>query len=265
MKMFIKLAWRNVLRNRRRSMVTMIAVSLGLGILIHYSAFTAGFKEQMTENSVRMYIMGHVLIHEKGFQDDMSAEKSIPRADQLMETIKKSPMYLHVRGMTSRVKFQALISSTANSYGVMAVGISPETESTVTTINKTVEKGQFLTDGQQDVRSIVIGQKLAKALKVDVGDKVVLMAQASDGSMGAEALRVKGIFRSSNPDLDRSVVYIPIRTAQQIMVYDDRVSEVASFLITRRRPKQCRQASTGNFRKTSKCCTGRSCLRSWSP
>jgi putative ABC transport system permease protein len=135
-----------------------------------------------------------------------------------------------VRGMTSRVKFQGLISSTTNSYGVMAVGIIPGTDATVTSVHKTMTRGKFLEERQENARSIVIGEKLAKALKVDAGEKVVLMAQASDGSMGAEAFRIKGIFRSSNPDLDRSVVYIPLRSAQNILAYGNNVSEVALLL-----------------------------------
>jgi len=230
MKMFMKLAWRNVLRNKRRSLITFVAIALGLGILIHYSAFTSGFKEQMTDNSVRMYIMGHILIHEKGFHDEPAAEKFLPDAEKIMAEIRKSADYRHVRGMTARVKFQGLLSSPTNSYGVLAVGITPDSESTVTLVHRTMISGKFLEERQEDAHSIVIGEKLAKALKVAVGEKIVLMAQASDGSMGAEALRIKGIFRSSNPDLDRSVTYLPLKTARNILAYDNGVSEVALLL-----------------------------------
>ncbi len=121
-----------------------------------------------------------------------------------------------------------LASTAENSAGVAIVGIDPAMERKVTTIDRGIVKGQYLREGE--VRPILIGDRLAVNLKADVGDKVVLLAQAADGSMGANLFRVAGIFRSGAPELDRGMAFILRQDAQALFSLQNRETEAVVLL-----------------------------------
>lgn len=221
-KVFLKIAWRNVQRNRRRSLITIAAISLGLASLIFFGAINDGFNEQMVRSSVRLMI-GHIQIHRQGYQDDPDVEKFITHPDRYMAVLKDLPYPIYY---APRVKFQGLISSPENSYGVYVVGIAPAAEATVSTINRAVIEGKFLNNDGHLSHSLLLGKQLAKNLKTGIGDKVVLMTQAYDGSLSASAFTIQGIFRTGNPEMDKGAVYIPIEAAQSMLAYEDKISEI---------------------------------------
>ncbi len=222
-----KIAIRNVFRNKRRSFITSAAIAFGLAILIHLNGFNDGFNEQMINNVVRLQT-GHIQISEAEFHQEIDTAKFISEPDRIIEDIYSANLTPYVKAVTKRVMFQALISSTRNSAGAMVVGISPKEERQVSVLERTIVKGGYLKEA--DSPSILIGERLAKNLSVDLGDKIVLLTQAYDGSMGARALRIRGIFRTGIPEIDRSTVYIPLNTAQKIAGYESEVSVIVVLL-----------------------------------
>jgi len=222
--LFLSMAWRNVWRNRRRSLLTIVAIALGLAFNIFMRAIGDGFHEQMVDNSVRSHI-GHLQIHGGGYHDDPGLNKTLPSPDQVQRAIERLP---GVRGYSMRVLGDGLASTAENSAGVAIVGIDPQQERTVTTIDHGVVKGEYLKPGQ--ARPILIGDRLAINLKADLEDKVVLMVQAADGSMGADLFRVVGIFRSGSPELDRGMVFLLRHDAQTLFSLDGRITEAVVLL-----------------------------------
>jgi putative ABC transport system permease protein len=205
--LFFNMAWRNVWRNRRRSLLTIMAISLGLGFNIFMRAIGDGFHEQMVDNSVRSHI-GHLEVH--------------------------------LRSYSLRVVGDGLASTAENSAGVAIVGIDPAQERTVTTIDHGIVKGEYLREGM--VRPIVIGDRLAVNLKAELGDKVVLLVQAADGSMGANLFRVVGIFRSGAPELDSGMAFILRQDAQELFSLQNRVTEAVVLLNSSRAVPAAQQA-----------------------
>ena len=222
--LFFNMAWRNVWRNRRRSLLTVMAISLGLGFNIFMRAIGDGFHEQMVDNSVRSHI-GHLQIHRAGYHDDPGLNKTLPSPAEVQRAIEKLP---GVRGYSMRVIGDGLASTAENSAGVAIVGINPAMEGKVTTISRGIVKGEYLREGM--TRPILIGDRLAVNLKAEVGDKVVLLVQAADGSMGANLFRVVGIFRSGAPELDRGMAFILRKDAQELFSLQNRETEAVILL-----------------------------------
>lgn len=222
--LFFSMAWRNIWRNRRRSLLTVVAIALGLAFNIFMRAIGDGFHDQMVDNSVRAEI-GHIEIHRSGYRDDPSLNKTLPDLDKVTQAIRSLP---GLRGYSLRVLGSGLASTSENSNGVQILGIDPAEEQTVTTIQNAIVRGRYLSaDGQ---RPILIGDRLASHLKVSLDDKVVLLVQAADGSMGAQLFHVAGIFRSGSPEMDEGVVFVLRSDAQYLFSLGERVTEAALLL-----------------------------------
>ncbi len=220
MTTFTKIAWRNIRRNRARSTITIAAVSVGLCALIFLKGFVDGADRQMVENYTDLLI-GHIQVHKAGFHENMDLEKTIINSHVLSQSFKKIP---GIKSFSNRVKDYALISSTDGSAGVLLMGVDPETEKRVSVIHKRVRRGSFL--GKDDHTKVIIGTTLAKNLKVDVGDKAVLMSQASDGSMAASAFEVGGIVETGAEEIDKQLALITLKAAQDLLVLGSKVSEI---------------------------------------
>ncbi|MGA9628385.1 MAG: ABC transporter permease [Bryobacteraceae bacterium] len=222
--LFWQMAWRNVWRYRRRSLLTVLTIALGLAFNILMRSIGDGYHEQMVDNSVRAQI-GHIEIHRSGYQHDPGLLKTLPDVESLERVVPRTP---HLRGYSFRVLGDGLASTAENSAGVSIVGIDPRAERTVTTIDRAVIAGRFLDAGMS--RPILIGERLSQSLGARPNDKVVLLVQAADGSMGAQLFRVAGIFRSGSPELDRGVVYLLRGDAQSLFSMAGGLTEAALLL-----------------------------------
>ncbi len=222
--LFFSMAWRNVWRNRRRSLLTVLAIALGLAFNIFMRGIGDGFHEQMVDNSVRAEI-GHIQIHRSGYHDNPELNKTLSNPEKVTQAIRSLP---DVRGYSLRVLGGGLASTAENSSGVEILGIDPTQERTVTSIQRAIVQGEYLAKGER--LPILLGERLASRLKVSLGDKIVLMVQAADGSMGAQLFRVSGIFRSGAPEMDQGVVFVLRSDAQDLFALGDRITEAALLL-----------------------------------
>ncbi len=176
MKTLLKLAWRNVLRNKRRTLLTVTMISLGAMVNVYTFGAYDGFNEQMVNSITRLYL-GHIQIHREGFHQEMTVEKIIPSPQSIEDILEREQ---HLIGFVKRVKFQAFLGSSVGSQGILAIGIEPSREKSLTWLSYALVQGEFLTDtppdGGVDGAIIMIGVLLAKNLKVGLGDKVVLIS-----------------------------------------------------------------------------------------
>ncbi|MDP2928617.1 MAG: ABC transporter permease [Candidatus Omnitrophota bacterium] len=219
MKVFLKIAWRNILRSHNRSLITILAVAIGFASLIFIRAFVNGADHQMVENYTAL-ISGHIQIHEDGFQANMGLDKSISSSANIITALKNDP---RVRAYSERIKEFALISSAERSSGVLLMGVDSAAEKGVTELSKRVRTGSFLSDNEH----IVIGKMLASSLNVGLEDKVVIMGQAADGSLANEAYRVGGIMDTGTEELDKGLAIISLNAARELFVMGEKISEVA--------------------------------------
>lgn len=217
----LRMAWRNIGRNLRRSLITVSAIGFGLSVLLFQQSFVTGFQNLMVDNSVRLHT-GHIQIHRAGYHKQKKVELKIDNPEQIDSLLATTP---RIVAYSQRVNFRGLISSAENSGGVQIFGIEPDREKRITLISKKIMEGNYLSSG--DDRAVLIGSNLSEDLGVGLEDKVVLMTQALDGSLSAELYRIKGIFRTGSPVFDEGVAYITKQDAQKILEMGKSINEFA--------------------------------------
>ena len=220
MSAFTKIAFRNIARNKSRSFITISAIAFGLASLIFLKGFVDGADRQMVENYTGLLI-GHIQIHKLGFQKNMGLEKTMGDLETISSPLRRTS---GIAAFAPRVRDFALISSAEGSAGILLWGVDPVLEKKVSTIHKRIRQGSFLKKG--DNNKIIIGKQLAENLKVGLGDKVVLMSQASDGSVAAAAYDISGIIETGAEEIDKGLALITLAAAQELLVLDSKISEM---------------------------------------
>jgi len=223
---FIRLAIRNVLRNKRRTFLVILIMAVGLGSMIFMDGVLRGITHELFRSSTDNFL-GHGQIHAEGFRDQFEVSKTIHNVDSLTAKLKRS---VEISDFTVRTQSFSMISSSVDSIPVMLVGVDTKTEKTVSQIHNYISEGEYLSfkDDPSLDQQIVIGNKLADRLEVSLGDRLVLTAsRAGDGEMVQELFRVSGIFHSTIKELDESMSFININKAQAVLGIQDRIHQVA--------------------------------------
>ena len=226
MRTFIKLAWRNMWRNWRRTVIAAIAIVLGLILLIFMDALMKGSDQAIFGNAVRLY-GGNVQIHAPGFRDKASRLPLIPLddGDMIVEIVRAQP---EVVAVSKRINTGGMVSSREGSYPVSITAIEPESEASVSLVAENITQGRFLNSDDGD--NILIGQEMANLLNVGVGDRIVLLGKRKDESMRQRSMTVVGIFNLGLGDAEKGLVYINLPTAQKLYNLREQETEVAITL-----------------------------------
>ena len=238
--LLVKIGWRNLWRNPRGTLLTALALGLGLTLLLISLGLLDGSHEQLVRNGVR-FGTGHVVIQAQGYQETGSLELLLPTraVSTAVEFLHTGALKHVLRGVSPRLLASGLLSSAANASGVSVMWVIPKEERAVSLIPQRIIEGNYLNDDQQS--GVVIGAELARNLAVKIGAKVVLMTQAvppSDtdatdaggGEMQSTLLRVGGIFRTGIQAVDAHVIQVPLPEAQALLGVTDRVTQVAILL-----------------------------------
>jgi len=214
MKSYIKLAWRNIWRNKRRTLITTASVFFGVILSTFMTSMQEGSYAQYIKTIVNSY-SGYLQIHKKGYWDDKVINNSFV-FDKNIETKLKSVKEITI--FTPRFETFSLASSEDVTKGVMVIGIDPEKEDKITTISKKLKQGQYLKNGN---KGILLASGLAKFLKLKINDTLVLIGQGYHGSSAAGKYPVRGIIKLPAPELDRIAVYMDIKNCQELFSATD--------------------------------------------
>lgn len=218
--MLLTLSWRNIWRNKRRSLIVLLSVIVGVNSILFMDGLTNGMLVQILDNQISLSV-SHIQIHKKGYNDDKTVQNYIPDPSRVETVLKSNPDVVHY---SERVKTYGLLSSASNSSGVYINGIVPEEEKNVSSIKSYIIEGTYLTGA---MREVVLGKKLAEKLSVSIGDKVVAMSNSPDGTIGSDVFRVVGIFRTPNSEFDKTFIYITLENAQKMLEIPGTVHEFA--------------------------------------
>ncbi|HEX9614475.1 MAG TPA: FtsX-like permease family protein [Bacteroidota bacterium] len=221
--MLLNLAWRNLWRNKRRSVIVLISVAIGVIATVLLDTLSRGMVYQILDNQVGSHVT-HMQIHRKGFHKNPVIQNSITRPEIVREVIESTS---GISQYSARVVTFGLLSSAGGSSGAFVVGVDPEREQALTTIQSSIVRGSYLS-GQ--AHEIVIGKTLAEKLEVELGDRVVAMASAKDGHVGSELFRIVGMFETFSSEFDKSSVYVPRSSAQTMLGLGGEVSEFALLM-----------------------------------
>jgi ABC-type lipoprotein release transport system permease subunit len=218
---YIKLAWRNLLRNKRRTFIAGTAIGIGLSALVFTDALMIGMNDHLVKSGTATFL-GEAQVHREGFRETLDVESTIRDLAGVTARLESSAI---VDAFTPRVLAFAMIGSPANNEGVTLVGVDPETEPQLSHVDDVIVEGEYFAGGERD---IVIGSKLAELLEVELGDRVVLTsAEAHTGDLAQELFRVSGIYHFNIREMDRAMAFIPLSKAQKLLGVEGEVHEVA--------------------------------------
>jgi len=210
-----RFAWRNIWRHPRRTILTMLAIAFGSGLLVFSIGLQLGQYDLMIKGSVSVY-QGLIQVQRKGYLDEPKMRNSIANVQALADKIRQATT---TSSISARAIGFALVSSEQRSYGTLITGVEPVFEEQVSIIPGTIQQGRYLTSNNAD--EIIIGQSLAKNLKVSIGDELTILGNGRDGSIAATILPVVGIYKSGSRELDRNLIQMPINTFQHIFSMGD--------------------------------------------
>jgi ABC-type lipoprotein release transport system permease subunit len=221
LKILTTLAWRNLWRNHRRTIIMISAVTIGVWAMIFMTALMRGMVNDMVRDGIQV-LPGHVQIHHPAFRDDPSINNLIPASGTELEASFGDQGF---KAWASRINVPAVISSEREARGVTLFGIDPNAEAAISFVADDIVEGRFLED--ENDKGVVIGLKLADKLDTRFGKRVVLMSQDPDNEIADRGFRIVGIFDSDPDAHEETSVFAGRVTIQKMLGIGDRVTEVA--------------------------------------
>lgn len=194
------MAWRNLWRNRRRTLVTISAMTLGLLVMILYTGMVEGYLRAMERNLLELEL-GDIQVHTEGFRNKPSIYLRIDDAEAVVERLEGAGLKA-----TPRLLGGALAAGKDTSAGAQLRGVDVAREAKVSGIGAHVLEGEWLDEAHPE--GVVLGRRLAKTLDVKVGDELVVLGQAVDGSTANELYRVRGVLKAISDGTDRAAVFM---------------------------------------------------------
>lgn len=209
--MLLRLAWRNLWRHRKRTIITLSSIAIGFGLAVLSIGIGDGSHNSLIRNAIKLG-EGHLTIQPRGYMEAPANHKYL--SDGL--TLSKKLEALNLAGsIEARISLQVLASTANNSVGVVLEGMSSLNDPRVDMLKPQLQKGNWLKPG--DLRGIVIGEGMARKLKTKIGSKVVLMAGKKGGDSQAQLGRVRGIFKSQVAEMDDYLILSDNKLAQRFL------------------------------------------------
>lgn len=222
MTLYLKLAWRNIWRHRRRTLIIAIAMGLSLGFMMFYDGLTAGFNDAIAGNAVRV-LGGNIQVHAQGYREKVDSNPLLPLTDD-MSVVTAALSQPDVLAATRRIQTGGLISNREGAFPLSIVGIEPEAEAPISLIAENIVDGRFLQSSDEDV--ILIGRGLADALILNIGDRVTVVGSDINKQNRQRTMTVIGIYDIGMPSLEKSILYISLAEAQSLYGLREQVTEV---------------------------------------
>lgn len=204
----IRMSWRNLWRNKRRTLITVASIFFGVLLSTLMTSMQEGTYSSMIDNVVKFY-SGYAQIHDESYWDEKTINNTFEYSEELFQQVATVDGITHY---TPRLESFALASSEAITKGSMILGIDPVKENDVTNVGRWIVKGEYLTPGD---KGALIGFDLADYLKLGIGDTLVLISQGYHGVSAAGKFPVRGILKFATPELNKQSIYLDIGTCQE--------------------------------------------------
>ncbi|MDQ6972007.1 MAG: ABC transporter permease [Mariprofundaceae bacterium] len=217
--MLFLLAWRNVLRNARRSLITISAIAMGLSALLFLWGFNDGVHNAMMRN-LQQVIIGSIQIHSDGYFRHPKLSRPIPDVNRVRQALATAGATRY----TQRIRSFALAAGDDSSEGLVLLGVDPLQEVKVTRLHSKVSRGRFITAG--DSNTCVMGATTARNLGLKLGDDLVLLAADRYGSLAADRFILVGIVESGEMGIDRGLAIVPLKALDTMLGMQGRITDI---------------------------------------
>ena len=234
----LKLAWRNLFRNTRRTVLTCVLISSSLVSLILVDGIVLGMVEVMV-GGITQTLSGEAQVNRKGFRDNLESDFYLVDPTSLLAKLAEDDS---VAGYAPRVIVGAMVASTYNTTGGLVYGVDATSELAVSRIRDAVYTGEYLSGKD---REILLGRPMAELLEVDPGDRIVITAAAVEtNEIAQELFRVSGLFEFGPAELDENIVFVNLHQAQEILGMAHNIHQIA---IRFNNPEDAKQADSPLF------------------
>ena len=216
------LAFRNIRSNVRRSIISILAIAVGLAVLIFSGTLRVGQYDTLVNSGVSQ-LAGHVVVQKIGFQENKEPTYILDDGN----AIRSELMALFPDStVTTRIYLGGLLSSSSNPSFLTITGVDPLAEASVSDMPNKLVSGEWLTNNPKD---IIIGKNTAEMLKVELNDKVVFTI-SSNGEMNGQLFRVRGIFSTGSDEMDAFTGFIHYKAAQELLQNSAAAHQIAVHL-----------------------------------
>lgn len=226
MKLYLRLAWRNIWRHRRRTVIVVGAIGFTLSLLMLYDGMIAGFEDAIYGNAIKI-LGGNIQIHAEGYKAKGGQTPLIPLPDD-QAAVKVALAQPQVVAASRRINTSGLATNRKGAFAIGITGIEPEQEAQVFLIAQNVTQGRYLTAADQDM--ILIGKGLADAMEVKVGDRFSLSGRAPHQQIKTRTMTVVGIYDVGMADIEKRSIYMSLANAQDLYDLSGQSTEVVVAL-----------------------------------
>lgn len=222
MTTLIKMAWRNVWRHRRRTLIIVLAMGLTMSMLVFYDGLLAGFEQAIYGNAIQL-LSGNVQVHAEGYNAKAGQKPLLPLADPqaVLAAARGQP---NVKAALPRINTGGMATNREGAFSVGIIGLDPEAESPHSMVAANISAGRFLESGDND--HIVIGQGLAAAMEVGVGDRITLVGRTRHEQMRQRTMTIVGIYDVGMASVEKRSIYMTLAEAQSLYGLSGGVTEV---------------------------------------
>ncbi|MAO65197.1 MAG: transporter [Balneola sp.] len=222
--LYLKLAWRNIWRNKRRTLITMASVVMAVLLSSVMSSMQQGQYDQMIENTVGSFT-GHLQVQHPDYFEESTLDNSLQVNQELLNTLNDHPK---IKSVIPRIDSYALSAGDERSKAAMVIGVDVDSEKQLSEPDQKIVEGEYF--GSNAANGALIAQGLGEFLNVGVGDTLVLLGQGFRGMSAAAAYPVMGIMKFGLPDMNKNMVYLPMELSRDFYAVDDRVTSLVILL-----------------------------------
>ena len=222
MTLYLRLAWRNIWRHRRRTVIIVLAMGLSLAMMMWYDGLLDGFNNAIAGNAVRV-LGGNIQVHAAGYREKVDSNPLLPLADD-SAVVQAALSQPNVIAAARRIQTGGLISNREGAFPMSIIGVDPEAEAPVSLIAEHIVDGRYVEPTDED--SILIGKGLAEALSIKVGDRLTMVGSDIHKQNRQRTMTVIGIYDIGIPSMEKGTSYISLTEAQNLFGLRGQSTEV---------------------------------------
>lgn len=226
MNLYLRLAWRNVWRQRRRTLLIAVGMGVTMSLLVFYDGLIGGFEQAIYGNAIQL-LGGNVQVHAPGYNEKAGRKPLLPleNPDAIVQAAEAHP---DVVVASKRIVTGGLVTNREGAFAVSIIGVETDKEVQITPVADNISSGRYLNPDDGDL--IVIGQGLAIAMEVEVGDRITMVGSSTHEQTRQRTMTVVGIYDVGVPSVEKTTIYMSLGEAQQLFGLSGQVTEVVISL-----------------------------------
>lgn len=226
MNLFLRLAWRNVWRQRRRTFLIAIGMGVTMSLLVFYDGLIGGFEQAIYGNAIQL-LGGNIQVHAPGYSEKAGKKPLLPLDDPDVVVL-AAESHPDVVVASKRIVTGGLVTNREGAFAVSIVGVETDKEGLITPVADNITQGRYLLPDDGDV--IVIGQGLATAMEIEVGDRITMVGNSTHEQTRQRTMTVIGIYDVGVPSVEKTTIYISLAEAQSLFGLEGQVTEIVISL-----------------------------------